>query len=72
MNCLVALYMVALFVLFTPGIFFTLDQISSKKVGVAATHGVLFVLVWLLTHKMVRGLTELGPTPAGARNYALA
>ena len=56
MNLVVAIYMVLLFFVLTPGILLSLPSGSSKKV-VALTHGVVFVLVWWLTHKYVWSLS---------------
>lgn len=52
MNLVVFIYMVLLFVVLTPGILLTLPSGASKKV-VALTHGVVFAVVWWLTHKFV-------------------
>ena len=68
MNFVVAIYMVLLFFVLTPGILLSLPSGSSKKV-VALTHGVVFAAVWWLTHKYVwslslklEGLEDMNPT----------
>ena len=69
MNIVVAVYMVVLFFVLTPGILLTLPTGASKKV-VALTHGLVFVAVWWVTHKFVwnmslkvEGMTLPSPTP---------
>ena len=58
MHVYKSLFMAVLFVALTPGILLTLPPKSSKLV-VAVTHGVVFAVVYYLTHKMVpTGLYE--------------
>ena len=61
MNPATFLYAFVLFFVLTPGILITLPP-KSKKLVVAATHGLVFALVWTLTHKFVwkasRGIFE--------------
>uniref|UniRef100_A0A6C0JV68 Uncharacterized protein n=1 Tax=viral metagenome TaxID=1070528 RepID=A0A6C0JV68_9ZZZZ len=52
MNLFVTLYVALLFVVLTPGVLLTLPKGGSKLV-VAATHGLVFALVYHLTHKLV-------------------
>jgi hypothetical protein len=52
MNLVVSLYAALLFVLLTPGILLTLPK-GGNKMTVALVHGLVFALVWHLTHKMV-------------------
>jgi hypothetical protein len=68
MNLVVAVYMVLLFFVLTPGIFLSLPSGSSKKI-VALTHGVVFTLVWWLTHRYVWqfSLKMEGMTSASAK-----
>lgn len=47
-----SLYIAALFYVLTPGILLTLPK-GGSKVMVAATHAVVFALVYHFTHKMV-------------------
>ena len=52
MILVIAIYMVVLFFVLTPGILLTLPSGASKKM-VALTHGIVFVAIWWLTHKYV-------------------
>ena len=52
MNLVIAIYMVVLFFVLTPGILLTRPSGASKKM-VALTHGIVFVAIWWLTHKYV-------------------
>jgi hypothetical protein len=52
MNLVVFIYMVLLFVVLTPGILLSLPSGASKKI-VALTHGIVFSLIWWLTHRYV-------------------
>lgn len=52
MNWIVALYMVILFVVLTPGILLSLPPKGSPIV-VAITHAVVFTIVYYFTHKLV-------------------
>ena len=49
---LMSLYLVLLFVAFTPGVLVVLPK-GGSRLTVAVVHGVLFALVWHFTHKMV-------------------
>jgi hypothetical protein len=51
------LYLVLLFVALTPGVLLHLPSGGSKLV-VAATHGVLFAVVYYLTHRSVQNATR--------------
>jgi len=51
MHALMSLFIAALFVALTPGIFVRIPMGSSKLV-VAVTHGLIFAVVYHLTHKM--------------------
>ena len=57
MNVVLLAYMVVLFVVLTPGVLVNLPPGGSKYV-VLATHALIFAVVWQLTHKTVRRLTE--------------
>jgi hypothetical protein len=57
MNIYVSLYLALLFVVLTPGVLLSLPPGGSKLV-VAATHGVVFALVYHLTHKAVWNATR--------------
>jgi hypothetical protein len=46
------LYAFLLFFVLTPGVLVSLPPKGSKFV-VALTHGIVFTLIWTLTHKMV-------------------
>ena len=52
MNLFVALYSALLFFVLTPGIFVSLPKGKSKMV-VAATHALIFAVVYHFTHKTV-------------------
>jgi len=52
MNLFVSLYLAALFVALTPGILLTLPK-GGKKLTVAVVHGLVFAVVYYLTHKAV-------------------
>jgi hypothetical protein len=52
MNLVVTLYVALLFVVLTPGVLLTLPKGGSKLV-VAATHGLVFALLYHFTHKAV-------------------
>jgi hypothetical protein len=52
MNVWMTLYMAVLFFLLTPGVLVRLPP-GGSKMAVAATHAVVFALVYHLTHKMV-------------------
>jgi hypothetical protein len=48
-----SLFLVLLFVLLTPGVLVTLPSARSSLLTVAVVHGVVFALVYHLTHKAV-------------------
>ena len=52
MNALMSLYVFILFFVLTPGVLLSLPPKSSKLV-VAATHALVFTLVYWATHKIV-------------------
>ena len=59
MNVLMTLYVAVLFVALTPGVLLTLPK-GGSKYTVALVHGLVFALVFHLTHKMVwKMLAEL-------------
>jgi len=57
MNVYLSLYLALLFVVLTPGVLLSLPPGGSKLV-VAATHGVVFALVYHLTYKAVWNATR--------------
>ena len=57
MNIYVSLYLALLFIVLTPGVLLSLPPGGSKLV-VAATHGVVFALVYHLTNKAVLNATR--------------
>lgn len=54
-------YLVLLFVVFTPGVFFNLP-FKVKRVHAIAIYALLFTLVWTVTHKLVRHMKSEGLT----------
>lgn len=52
MDWIFTLYIVLLFFLLTPGILLSLPP-KGNKITVAATHALVFGLVWQITHKFV-------------------
>ena len=48
------LYLIVLFMALTPGVLIKLPM--GSKLKVAAVHGLVFVLVWHLTHRFIRDL----------------
>jgi hypothetical protein len=56
-NLLMTAFTALLFVVLTPGILVTIPPKGSKFV-VALTHGVIFALLYHLTHKAVHHLTK--------------
>ena len=54
---LISLYVAVLFVALTPGVLLTLPN-GGSKLTVAVTHGLVFGLVYYLTHKIVGDLVE--------------
>jgi hypothetical protein len=57
MNVIMFIYVFVLFFVLTPGVLVYLPPKSSKMIT-AATHAVIFALIWTLTHKMVWRLTS--------------
>ena len=57
MNWLMSLFVVFLFVVFTPGVLFVVPR-GGKKNTVALTHAVIFALVYHFTHKFVWDMTR--------------
>jgi hypothetical protein len=57
MNVYMGVFLALLFVLLTPGVLVSLPPGGSKLV-VAATHGVVFALVYCLTYKAVYSATR--------------
>ena len=57
MNVYASLYLVLLFIVLTPGVVLSLPPGGSKLV-VAATHGVVFAVVYYLTHRAVLNATR--------------
>jgi hypothetical protein len=57
MNVWMSLFIAVLFVVLTPGVLLRLPPGGSKWV-VAATHAVVFALVYHFTHKMVWNATK--------------
>ena len=57
MNVYMSLSLALLFVALTPGVLLSLPPGGSKLV-VAATHGVVFALVYYVTHKAVWNATR--------------
>lgn len=55
-NMFTFVYVVVLFYLLTPGILVTIPARSSKM-AVAATHALVFALVYKFTHRMVAKLS---------------
>ena len=54
---LLSLYFAVLFFVLSPGILLSLPP-GGSKVTVAATHAVVFALVYTLTHKMVWNMVK--------------
>ena len=52
MNVVMLVYAFVLFFVLTPGVLLSLPPKGSKLI-VAATHALVFALVWTFTHKMV-------------------
>lgn len=52
MNLIMMIYAFLLFFILTPGVLLTLPPKGSKMI-VAITHGVVFAVVWTLTHKII-------------------
>ena len=57
MNLIMFVYVFLLFFVLTPGVLVYLPPKSSKMVT-AATHALIFALVWTFTHKMVWRLSH--------------
>jgi len=58
MNLVLFLVLVALFALLTPGVLLRLPK-SGTKWTVALTHGLVFALVWTLSHKFFARATSM-------------
>lgn len=56
MDLIFTLYLVILFFLLTPGVLLSLPP-KGNKITVAATHAIVFGLVWQITHKFVLLMT---------------
>ena len=54
---LLSLYFAVLFFVLSPGILLSLPP-GGSKVTVAATHSIVFALVYTLTHKMVYNMVK--------------
>jgi hypothetical protein len=57
MNAYMGIYLALLFVVLTPGVLLSLPPGGSKLV-VAATHGLVFAVVFCLTYKAVSNATK--------------
>lgn len=57
MNVIMFIYVFVLFFVLTPGVLVYLPPKSSKMIT-AATHAVIFALIWTLTHKMIWRLSS--------------
>lgn len=57
MNIYMSIYLALLFIVLTPGVLLSLPPGGSKLV-VAATHGIVFALVYHFTHKMAYNATR--------------
>jgi hypothetical protein len=57
MNVYLSIYIALLFVVLTPGVLMSLPPGGSKLV-VATTHGLVFALLYCLTHKYVWNATR--------------
>ena len=59
MNIFMMIYMVALFYIVTPGMYFTvtLPATYSNQKTVVIVHGVILAIVWWLTHKFMWNLS---------------
>jgi hypothetical protein len=73
-----SLFVALLFFVLTPGVLLSLPAGGSKKM-VAATHAVVFALVYHLTHKAVsnylygmQGFADAGASPAAAASKAVS
>ena len=81
MNWVVTIYTALLFFVLTPGVLLSLPPKSGRLV-VAATHAVVFALVWHFTYKMVWQFSMMGlrdgfregishsPSPAAKNTYS--
>lgn len=58
MDLFMILFDAVLFFVLTPGIFVTLPPKAGKKM-VAATHAIIFAVVWSLSHKMVWNMSRM-------------
>lgn len=57
MNLYMSIFVALLFVALTPGVFLSIPP-GGSKLAVAATHGVVFALVYHFTHKSVMNATR--------------
>ena len=53
MKLIAFFFLIALFVVLTPGIFLTLPKKTSGKWMIALTHGVIFAILWFIIQKPV-------------------
>ena len=67
MSVVMALYIVVLFVVLTPGVFVKLPP-KAGKLTVALTHAVVFAVVYQLTHRFVWRALEGFANPSGLIN----
>jgi hypothetical protein len=58
MNLVSFLVLVALFVLLTPGVLLRLPK-NGSKMTVAVVHGLVFALVWSLSHRFLTRATSM-------------
>ena len=56
MKLVAFFFLIALFVVLTPGVFLTLPKKSVSKWVIALTHGVIFAIVWFIIHKPITQL----------------
>jgi hypothetical protein len=57
-SYLMTAFTALLFVVLTPGILLTLPSKASGKIVIALVHGLIFALIYHLTHKAVRAWTR--------------
>jgi hypothetical protein len=51
MKLIAFFFLIALFVVLTPGNFLTLPKKNMSKWAISLTHGVVFAIVWFIIHK---------------------
>lgn len=70
MKLIAFFFLIALFVVLTPGVFLTLPKKSMSKYVIALTHGVIFAIVWFIIQKpltqvnysfIMEGAAPMGP-----------